>query len=55
MALTLYIYSLCLFSYKAWLYYSGAGGLGGGNFWTGAGVGGLLGYMMGNRNNTGIL
>jgi len=25
----------------------------GGNFWTGAGVGGLLGYMMGNRNNTG--
>lgn len=24
-----------------------------GNFWTGAGVGGLLGYMMGNRNNTG--
>ena len=28
-------------------------GAGAGNFWTGAGVGGLLGYMFGNRNNTG--
>jgi len=28
-------------------------GAGGGGFWTGAGVGGLLGYMFGNRNNTG--
>ena len=27
--------------------------MGGGNFWTGAGVGGLLGYMFGARNNTG--
>merc|ERR1719391_244622 len=32
---------------------TGAGGLGGGNFWTGAGVGGILGYMFGNRNNAG--
>lgn len=28
-------------------------GAGYGNFWTGAGVGGLLGYMFGARNNTG--
>lgn len=28
-------------------------GAGAGNFWTGAGVGGLLGYMFGARNNTG--
>ncbi|XP_075528809.1 store-operated calcium entry-associated regulatory factor-like [Dermacentor variabilis] len=30
-----------------------AGGLGGGGFWTGAAAGGLLGYLMGNRNNAG--
>lgn len=29
------------------------GGLGGGGFWTGAAAGGLLGYLMGNRNNAG--
>merc|ERR1712107_840138 len=34
---------------------TGAGGFGGGGggFWTGAATGGLLGYMFGNRGNTG--
>jgi len=31
----------------------GTGAGGGGGFWTGAGMGGLLGYMFGARNNTG--
>ncbi|KAL3185500.1 hypothetical protein MRX96_005036 [Rhipicephalus microplus] len=31
----------------------GAGGVGGGGFWTGAAAGGLLGYLLGNSNNAG--